>query len=105
MPLYITEYGHLAADEKGNVIPAGLEPCVTIQQLAVGATSVASAPFSAGTRFVRLHTDVNCAVEFRANTPGADPTAVAAASQRLPAGATEFFGVRPGYKVAVITST
>ncbi len=104
MPLDITEYDSLALDARGNVILVGQEPAIAVQQLVPGGASVASASFSGNTRFVRLHTDVTCRVEFRANGPDTNPTA-AATSQRLPAGATEFFGVRPGYRVACITST
>lgn len=104
MPLDITEYSNLALDRRGNVIPVGQEPAITVQQIVPGGASVASEAFSANTRFVRLHTDVNCRIEFRAAGPGVDPTATAA-SQRLAAGATEYFGVLPGYKVAAITSS
>lgn len=104
MPLDITEYDSLAIDSRGNPIPVGQEPALAVQQLAVGAGSVASASFNDRTTFVRLHTDVACRVEFRATGPNVDPTA-AATSMRLPAGATEFFGVRPRYRVAVIQST
>jgi len=104
MPLDITEYNSLARDSFGNVIPAGQEPALAVQSLAIAAGSTPSASFSSDTRFVRLHTDAACRVEFRANGPNTDPVATAS-SQRLPAGATEFFGVRPGYRVAVIQST
>ena len=103
MPLDITEYANLALDARGNVIPAGQEPSTTNQQLAIGGTSTPSLDFGGTTRFVRLHTDAACRVEFAKN-PGTNPTA-SAASMRLPAGATEFFGVMPGYRLAVITTT
>jgi hypothetical protein len=48
---------------------------------------------------VRIHTDATCRIAF-----GANPTATSG-SQRLQAGGTEFFGVRPGTKIAVISST
>lgn len=101
--LDITEYRALATDELGNVIPAGQEPAQTVQQISIGGASAASAAFGDATRFVRIHTDANCRIEFRSVNPGTNPVA-AATSQRMPAGATEFFGVRPGHKVAAITS-
>lgn len=99
MPLDITEYTNLASDGSGNVIPTGLEPSRTVQQVAITGTSAQSEPVSEVTRFVRVHTDVTCRIAF-----GPDPTA-SSASQRMPAGATEFYGVRPGTKIAVISST
>lgn len=105
MPLFITEYARLAMDERGNVIAAGQEPCQTVQAIAIGASSTPSSAFGSVTRFVRVHTDANCAIEFRSANPGVDPVAVAGTSMRLPAGATEFFGVRPGQKVAVVQSS
>jgi hypothetical protein len=76
-----------------------MEPSRVVQQVDVGAGSVQSAPLSDVTRFVRLHSDVTCRIAF-----GPSPTA-SAASQRLVAGATEFFGVVPGQRIAVIQST
>jgi hypothetical protein len=61
--------------------------------------TVLSAAFNAATKIVRLHTDAICSVAF-----GAAPVA-AATNARLAAGATEYFGVSPGSKVAVITNT
>ena len=99
MPLDIIEYQRLAADANGREIMAGQEPRVARQQLAVGGSAVASQPFTDTTRFVRLHSDVPCRVEF-----GATPTADAQ-SMRLAAGVTEFFGVAPGLRLSVITTT
>lgn len=99
MPLDITEYQHLAQDENGRVIAAGKEPALLNQQVTIAVGSTQSAALSASTRFVRLHTDAACRIAF-----GGNPTA-AATSQRMAAGQTEYFGVTPGTKIAVIQST
>lgn len=97
--LDVTEYSRLSADAQGRIIPVGSEPNRTNQQVAVGGTSAQSSAFGDATYFVRLHSDVVCRVAF-----GPNPTA-AATTARLAAGASEYFGVTPGDKVAVITST
>ena len=97
--LYISEYSFQRADYRGSIIPVGAEPAVTTQTVAIGGGSVASAAFQATTNFIRLHTDAICSVEF-----GTAPTATTA-SARMAAGQTEFFGVMPGNKVAVISNT
>jgi hypothetical protein len=99
MPLDITEYTSLASDSSGNVIPTGLEPSRLVQQVQITGASAQSAAVGDVTRFVRIHTDATCRIAF-----GANPTATSG-SQRLQAGGTEFFGVRPGTKIAVISST
>jgi len=52
--------------------------------VAIGAGSVQSSAFNAKTRFVRLHADAICSIEF-----GTNPTA-AATTARMAAGQTEF---------------
>lgn len=108
-------------DRSGNAIPAGRP--YTVQNLAVGAGSVASAAFtnillrqhdlgSTGavtfnqtTGNVRLVSTTDCWVAF-----GATPVATAGAagdtnSVFLPAGASEYFAVNAGEKVAVIQAS
>jgi hypothetical protein len=97
--LYITEYISQAIDGLNNTLAAGKEPAVAQQTIAIGAGSVASAAFNAQTKFVRVHTDAVCSIKF-----GTAPVAVATA-QRMAANATEFYGVVPGDKIAVITNT
>lgn len=92
----ISEYHDLARDSKGNILPAGMEPAMVDQQLAIGA-EVKSAAFKGN--FVRIHVDAACRILF-----GAAPTA-SSTSKRMAANTTEFFGVRPGDKVSVITSS
>lgn len=96
--LDVTEYSRLSADAQGRIIPVGSEPSRTNQQLAVG-VAVQSAAFGDATYFVRLHSDATCRVLFGAN-PTADGT-----SMRLAAGASEYFGVKPGDKLSVVSST
>ncbi len=96
--LYITEYQQLAVDGRG-IVPAGVEPALASQTVAIGAGSAQSSPFGERTRFVRVHTDAACSVKF-----GANPTA-AATDARMAASQTEFFGVVPGHRLAVITNT
>lgn len=95
----ITQYTQLAADQSGKPIPVGMEPGIANIQVAIGGSSAQSAAMDNNTRFVRVHTDAACRIAF-----GANPTA-AATSQRMAAGQTEYFGVRGGEKIAVITST
>ena len=95
----ITEYDKLARDASGAIIQTGGEPAAVQQQVAVAGASAQSAAFSLATRFVRVHSDVPTRILF-----GANPTAVAT-SMRIAAGATEYFGVIPGQKIAVILTT
>ena len=95
----ITEYDKLALDNLGARVAAGVEPSKSVQQIAVtGASAACAAAFDGNTKFVRVHTDVTIRIAF-----GAAPVA-AATSQRMVAGATEYFGVTPGIKMAAITS-
>lgn len=96
--VYITEYARQARDDRGQPINAGEEPPLAVQTVAIGGASVQSATLNAKTRFVRVHTDAICSILF-----GSDPTATAA-SPRFSANQTEYFGVLPGLKAAVITN-
>lgn len=98
--VYISEYSKIASDGSGTRLPAGKEPSIVEQTpVAIGAASVQSAAFDEETRFIRIHTDAICSIAF-----GSNPTATSN-SKRLAANQTEFFGVKPGDKVAVITNT
>ena len=100
MPVDITEYDKLAVDNLGARVAAGVEPSSFVQQIAVSGVSAACTnAFDGNTKFVRVHTDVTIRIKFGAGTPVADAT-----SQRMVAGATEYFGVTPGIKMAAITS-
>ena len=104
--LYITEFKG-AAQQLGErtwgagpgVVSFAAQPPQAEQTVAIGGTSTPSAAFSANTYLVRVSTDAICSVLF-----GASPTATAA-SARMAAGQTEYFGVVPGMKLAVISNT
>jgi len=99
--LFITEYAQEPIGPAGRVGQMQQEAPVAEQTVAIGAGSVQSAAFNAKTRFVRLHADVVCSVEF-----GTNPTATATTG-RMAANQTEFRGVPVGqsFKVAAITNT
>lgn len=96
--LYIEEFATVAWSTAGG-LPAGQEPSITTQTLAIGAVT-SSAPFNANTRFVRLHCDAICSVKF-----GSSPQTAATTNSRLNANQTEYFGVVGGQIVSVITNT
>lgn len=95
----ITSYDKLPSDQQGRLVFAGMEPSIGNQQVSITGGSLQSAALSDITRFVRIHTDGAIRIAF-----GVNPTA-SAASQRMAANSTEFFGVQPGTKIAVIQST
>lgn len=97
--LDITEYAELAVDAPGKTIAVGREPAVAEQQLAITSPAVQSAAFSDTTKFIRVHADTACRIAY-----GVDPTATGA-HRRIPANGTEYFGVRAGHKISVITTT
>jgi len=96
---YIKEYLRQPKDGVGLTVPAGQEPALATQKVAIGAGSVQSAAFNARTRFVVINVDQACSYVF-----GANPTATAN-EMRMSADATQYFGVNPGDKVAFITNT
>lgn len=94
--LYVTEFGGMAA----RATPVGVAPPIVDQTpVVIGAGSLQSAAFDAATVLVRIHTDAICSIAF-----GTNPTA-SVNTMRMAAGATEYFAVRFGHKVAVITNT
>lgn len=97
--LDVTEYNELTMAGRGHLVMAGQEPCTRTQQVAVGASSAQSLVFADTTRFIRIHSDVACRVAI-----GANPTA-STTSMRVGAGGTEYLGVLPGLKIAVIATT
>lgn len=95
----ITEYSELAVTGAGFKVMAGQEPSLKNQQVSIGGTSAQSTAFGDTTRFVRIHTDSACRVAI-----GTNPTA-SSTSMRIGAGGTEYLGVMPGLKLAVIATT
>lgn len=99
--VYISEYQEGAKEyPTPRPIAAAQEPTVAEQTpITSSGTSAQSAAFNSTTKLVRIHTDGIISVAFGVN-PTADVN-----SKRLAANTTEYFGVRPGDKVAVITNT
>lgn len=99
--VYITEYARQSRDAMGQLMVVADEPPAANQTVAIGAGSVQSNAFNALTKFVRVHADAVCSVEF-----GTNPTA-SATTRRMAANTTEYFGVplNGAYKIAVITNT
>jgi hypothetical protein len=94
--LYVTEYAGMGwAHSQTAIAP----PIVEQTPVVIGAGSLKSAAFDAATTVVRIHTDAICSIAF-----GTDPTATAN-HQRMAADTTEYFSVKFGHKVAVITNT
>lgn len=83
----------------GNLMPVAKMPPLVSQTVAITAGSVQSSAFGASTYMVGVHTDAICSIAF-----GTNPTATTS-TRRLAAGATEYFEVVPGHKIAVITNT
>ncbi len=96
--LYIAEFAMLPQGSGGQPQIAP-RPALTTQTVAIGGSSTQSAAFSAQTTYIRVHSDAICSTAV-----GSNPTATAT-SERMSAESTEYFGVTPGHKIAVITNT
>jgi hypothetical protein len=97
--LYVTEFGAMYSDAGGSVPIAKTNVRTDQTPVVIGAGSLQSAAFLAGTRFVRLNCDAICSIAF-----GSNPTA-STSTMRMAANQTEYFGVNAGDKVAVIANT
>ena len=97
--LYISEFANMRNID-GRVCPVAEAPALVVQTpVTISGTSAQSDAFSAQTKFIRVHADVIASIAF-----GENPTATTD-DDRLVAGQTEYFGVYPGMKVAVISNT
>lgn len=101
--VYIEEFSEIGSDIPGDGkgrAPAqcGRQPSGAQQTLPIG-TATASTSFMGTTRMVRLHTDGVISYAF-----GAAPTATTS-FPRMAADTTEYFAVKPGHKVSVISNT
>lgn len=95
--LTVTEFSLLTETSLGRTQTVKAPP-VTEQQLGISGASNPSAAFNARTVVVRLKTDTACSIAW-----GSAPVAVSG-NCPMEAGQTEYFGVNPGDKVAVITT-
>ena len=95
--LYVSEYGGLAV----GGLPVGFEPSIRDYTLAIGAGGVSTVAFDNATTIIRVHTDAICSIAIVATTTSTATTS----NKRMGAGATEYFGVRGGYHVSVITNS
>lgn len=100
--VFIECYDKMAHAWAGDeAIAAPSEPSAggPLTPVAIAGASAQSAVFPAGTRLIRVHTDAICSIKI-----GVNPVATAD-DKRMAAGSTEYFGVTPGHKLAVITNT
>lgn len=81
------------------MLQVGAEPRLANQTVSIGGSTTQSSAFNTNTTMIRVHTDAICSIDI-----GSNPTATAAKS-RLAANQTEYFGVIPGQKLAVITNS
>lgn len=101
--LYIAEYSRLSG-LPNTLAQMPQEPADREQTITISGSSTPSLAFAATTKAVRIHTDAVCSIKFGRGGDSADPVATAA-NQRLAANQTEFKGVDPNAKVAVITNS
>lgn len=102
--MYIREYASMPM-MNGNMVGAGEEDGLrTDQKITFTGTAGVSLAFGVQTRWVRLHVDGIASVKFGPGT-GSSPGDVDVSAARMVAGATEYFGVIPGQRVAAITNT
>jgi hypothetical protein len=96
---YISEYLRQPKDGVSLVLPAGMEPALAVQRVAIGGGSVQSTPFNPKTTFIAVNVDVTCSYAV-----GENPTATTS-SMRISQDATIYLGVKPGDRIAVISNT
>jgi hypothetical protein len=97
--LYISEYAQLGdLGSSSELLPLSLEPPLAEQTVALSGASAQSNAFGPFTKYIRVHTDAICSI-----LVGSNPTATTA-KKRIPADHTEYFGVKPGDKIAAITN-
>lgn len=101
--VYISEYSHVASVDSprgpnGIAAQAPQEPALASQTVAITGSTTQSSAFNRDTTLLRVHADAVCSIEI-----GSNPTATTS-SKRLAAGQTEYFGVKSGMKLAVISN-
>ncbi len=100
--LWIVEFEEMATDINGYPVAVGVEPAIAEEALAIAGSPASSAAFASRTKFVELHCDVDCHIQF-----GSAPTAskTTGGTRLLAAGESLFRGVKSGLKVSVIDDT
>lgn len=99
--LYIRYYRDLARTESGQIVAVGMEDGQPFdggkpgEKLTAVDETVQSAAFPNGCRFVRLKFDADCTIEF-----GKDPSIVEGSLVLSTDDGPEYFGVKPGDKLA-----
>lgn len=96
--LYLTEFNAIGGNSNFNV-PGGQWPAVAEQTVTIGGASALSSAFNAATTYIRVHVDSICSIEI-----GANPVATTSKA-RMAANQTEYWPVRAGDFLAVITNT
>lgn len=95
--IQISEYGDSGLDVNGVRMSTVQLPAVAYQEVTISGTSAQSAAFNAATKIIRINADAACRIR-----AGSNPTALAT-DTRINADAPEYFGVKPGDKLAIIT--
>lgn len=98
--LYVAEF--TSAPPTVVIYQAAKTPAIRETRVPITGGSVQSLVFTPTTGLVRLHCDLDCQVAF--STVGGNASATID-SMRLVAGATEYFVVTPGMRLAVIQAT
>jgi hypothetical protein len=96
--LYITEF-ELPPQYAGGALYVTQMPPLAEQTITITGTSQSSSSFGQYTRIIAVHTDSTCSISISLN-----PVATVN-KKRLYANTTEYFGVLPGQKIAVISNT
>lgn len=99
--LYITEMNYVPLTTNGPLQIALLQGSTDQTPVAISGAAASSAAFATATKFVRVHTDAICSILYAPAGVGNATTNNA----RMPADATEYFGVNPGDKISVIANT
>jgi hypothetical protein len=97
--LKIRQYSKLGDVYPGGTAPIAQEPGVDLANVTFTSSSVQSAAFDAGTRYLAIKADVAFCYAV-----GPNPTALATTID-YPASEWLFIGVSPGHKIAVIAAT
>lgn len=102
--LYITEFSGMAVDQSRHYVPIVDATRGVLENasspITIAAGHAESAAFNAATTIIRVHTDAICSIFI-----SAAGTAAAATNARMAANSTEYFGVRAGDILSVITNS